>query len=68
MTRRTDRRIRADNAWIYNAAGGTIRMSLAMGGWLVYAGSDDNHLYALNARTGGALIWSLPFPGVSQAW
>lgn len=43
-------------------------MSLAMGGWLVYAGSDDNHLYALNARTGGALIWSLPFPGVSQAW
>jgi outer membrane protein assembly factor BamB len=26
-------------------------------------GSDDNHLYALNAQT-GALIWSRPFPGV----
>src|SRR5690349_6998275 len=38
--------------WRYDAAGGRIRMSLATGGGLVYAGTENNLLVAVNANTG----------------
>ncbi len=46
-----------------NKTGGTLGTKPALADGVFYAGSDDNHLYALDAQT-GALIWSRPFPGV----
>ena len=41
--------------WSYTPAGG--RSSPAVANGVVYVGSDDNNVYALNART-GAKLWS----------
>jgi outer membrane protein assembly factor BamB len=43
--------------------GGALGTKPTLAHGVFYAGSDDNHLYALDAQT-GALIWSRPFPGV----
>ena len=58
MTRRTGRRIFAEDT-----SGGTLGTQPTLAHGVFYAGSDDNHLYALNAQT-SALIRSRPFPGV----
>ncbi|HKW21610.1 MAG TPA: PQQ-binding-like beta-propeller repeat protein [Ktedonobacterales bacterium] len=42
---------------------GTLGTQPALAHGVFYAGSDDNHLYALDAQT-GAFIWSRSFPGV----
>jgi outer membrane protein assembly factor BamB len=44
--------------WSYNT-GYSVESSPAVENGLVYVGSDDRNVYALNART-GALLWSYP--------
>ena len=50
--------------WTF-ATGGTIHGLTAAGG-VVYAGSDDGYLYAINAAT-GAEIWSYPAGGAVRS-
>ena len=44
--------------WTYTT-GGAVESSPSVANGVVYAGSDDNNLYALNASS-GALLWTFP--------
>ena len=51
--------------WSYTA-GNRVGCSPAVANGVVYVGSDDHNLYALNART-GALLWSYKTGGALES-